>query len=209
MGVGLWRIDWTCSFFYHKISVLRVEVISARLSHTSEHTTEPHIPVPYWSGKENWAESGLLEFRAAGGKSVHSPWPICDQFFCLLCQTLSWINLLESVFLTPHLVWVPGGYGHPGVCRETWLNKFQAPFVVLGAVPCPSQLLSAPSAAFAFCAALRWWCQGWLHLLSLSFCNVPYAWNILLALSQETTFFLPPSVKLISSTTPIRWADTG
>lgn len=73
----------------------------------------------------------------------------------------------------------------------------------------PSQLLSAPTAASAFCAAFHWWCQGWLHLLSLSFCDVPYAWNILLALIQENTFFfLPSSVKIISSTTLIRWVDT-
>lgn len=38
-------------------STMRVEVISAKLS-------EPHIPVPYWSGKENWA--GI----SAQGKSV-------------------------------------------------------------------------------------------------------------------------------------------
>lgn len=94
--------------------------------------------------------------------------------------------LLKSIFLTPP----PVGYGHRGICRETWLNKFRA--FVLGAVPCPSQLLSAPSAAFAFCAAFHWWCQGWLHLLSLCFCDVPYAWNIFLALIQETTFSYHP-----------------
>lgn len=56
----------------------------------------------------------------------------------------------------------------------------------------PSQLLSAPNAASAFCAAFHRWCQGWLYLLSLSFCDFPYAWNILLALIQETTFFYHP-----------------
>lgn len=205
MALGLWRVGWACSFFYHGSSLLRVEVISARLS------KEPHIPVPYWSGKENWA--GIL---AAGNQGswreiseallIQPGQFVIDSFVCFAKPSPGWT--CWDQFFSPHLLWVPDGYGHAGICRETWLNKFWATFV-LGAVPCPSQLLAALSAAFAFCAAFPWWCQGWLHLLSLSFWDVPYAWNILLALSQESTFFLPPSVKLIFSTTPIRWADRG
>lgn len=188
--VRVWRLGWA-SFLYHEGG-----------SDFSKTKWTPHTsPLLVWKGELG---RNLGSRKISGALLIHPGQFVIDSFVCLAKPSPGWTNWNQ--FFSPHLLWVPGGYGHPGICRETLLNKFQAAFV-LGA--CPSQLLSAPSAAFAFCAAFHWWCQGWLHLLSLSLCVVPYAWNILLALSQETTFFLPPSVKLISSTTPIRWADTG
>lgn len=113
MGVGL--LGWACSFFCHEIPLLRVAVISA---------SEPHIPVPHWSGKENWA--GILAAVNQGSWREISSFTPANLWLILLSALLDLLLDEPTEINFSHLtscgfLVVMGTQGFVG--RLCWINS--------------------------------------------------------------------------------------